>query len=68
MSEATLEERLARLESLVEQQSRRRGKDWRRTIGMFDGDPVMQEIIDGALLARAEERRQVREQDRGRAT
>ena len=63
MSEATLEERVARLEGLAEHQPRRRGKDWRRTIGMFDGDPVMQEIIDGALRAREEERRQAREQD-----
>ncbi len=58
---ATLEERLARVEQLVEELVRKsnspeRQKDWRRTIGMFDGDPVMKEII--------EEGRRIREQDR----
>jgi hypothetical protein len=37
-------------------------KDWRRTIGMFDDDPVMRDIIDGALRSREEERRQFYEE------
>lgn len=58
---ATLDERLARVEQLVEDLVRKsqlldRPKDWRRTVGMFDDDPVMKEIID--------EGRRIREQDR----
>jgi hypothetical protein len=45
MAEATLEERVATLEQLVAQLMRAseragRKKDWCRTIGMFDGDPI----------------------------
>ena len=32
-------------------------KDWRATLGMFDGDSMMREIIDESLQAREEERR-----------
>lgn len=58
---ATLDERLARVEQLVEELVRKsnspeRSKDWRRTVGMFDGDPVMKEIIEAG--------RRIREQDR----
>jgi hypothetical protein len=61
---ATLDERLARVEQLVAELVRKsefsqRPKDWRRTVGMFDGDPVMKEIID--------EGRRIREQDRAQA-
>lgn len=57
----TMEERLARVEQLLEglvrqSQQPKREKDWRSTIGMFDGDPIMKEII--------EEGRRIREQDR----
>lgn len=57
----TLEERLARVEQLVEELVRKserpkREKDWRRTVGMFRGDPIMKEII--------EEGRRIREADR----
>lgn len=50
MAEATLEERVATLEHLVTQLLHPPGrveqsKDWRRTVGMFDGDPIMHEII-----------------------
>jgi hypothetical protein len=43
---ATLEERVAALESKVEQLLRgaRQQKDWRRTLGMFAGDSLMKEI------------------------
>lgn len=58
---ATLDERLARLEQLVDDLIRKserpkREKDWRRTVGMFRGDPIMKEII--------EEGRRIREADR----
>lgn len=50
MAEATLEERVATLEHLVAQLLHPTApgappKDWRRTAGMFDGDPIMREII-----------------------
>jgi hypothetical protein len=55
---ATLEERVAVLESKVEQLARgsRRQKDWRRTLGMFAGDELMKEINA--------EGRKIREADR----
>jgi hypothetical protein len=69
MSQATLEERVARLENFMDSIVRGKPgeppkrKDWRRTIGMFDGDPVMKEIIDEALRMRDEERRLVNEHE-----
>jgi tRNA(fMet)-specific endonuclease VapC len=50
MADPTLEERVTTLEQLVAKLMRTietsgRTKDWRRTVGMFDGDPIMQEII-----------------------
>jgi len=72
MSQGTVEQRLDRLEQLVESVVKRlssdetRKKDWRRTIGMFDGDPVMREIIDEALRTRQQERERFYEEyDRG---
>ena len=64
MSDATLEERVAVLEKQVaellsDSQKPKREKDWRRTVGMFTGDPVMKEIH--------EEARRFREEDRERA-
>ena len=32
-------------------------KDWRRTAGMFDGDSLMQEIIEEGRRIREEDRR-----------
>ena len=68
MSEATIEQRLERLERIVEELrqavSRRPGQpghdDWRRTIGMFANDPIAKEIIDEALKIREDERREFR--------
>jgi hypothetical protein len=68
MSEATIEQRLERLEQIVEelrqQASRKPGQpgrdDWRRTIGMFANDPIAKEIIDEALKIREEQRREFR--------
>lgn len=68
MSQGTVEERLERLEKVVEGVVHQlsgvgpRKKDWRRTIGMFDGDPVMREIIDNALRARVEDRQRFYEE------
>jgi hypothetical protein len=60
MAEATLEERVATLEQLVAQlihtsERTTRKKDWRRMIGMFDGDPIMQEIIEEGRRLHTEE-------------
>ena len=60
--EATLEERVIKLERLVETLLQRvevsaRKKDWRRTAGMFDGDPLMREIIEEGQCIREEDRR-----------
>jgi hypothetical protein len=65
MAEATLEERVATLEQLVARLLRTTAqgecpKDWRRTVGMFDGDPIMQEIIAEGRRLREEDRRQMR--------
>ena len=35
-------------------------KDWRRTVGRFDGDPIMLEIIAEGRRLRKEDRRQGR--------
>ena len=61
MSSLTLEDRLSRVEQLVDELVQKSAsgeppKDWRRTVGMFDGDPIMREII--------EEGRRIRELDR----
>lgn len=34
-----------------------RKKDWRRTTGMFDGDPLMKEIIEEGQRVREKDRR-----------
>jgi hypothetical protein len=63
VSDVTLEERVIKLEKLVEELMHKtdlsvREKDWRRTVGMFKGDAIMKEII--------EEGRRIREEDRRR--
>ena len=69
MSETTLEERVARLEKLVDGlvQERNRypapGRDWRDTVGMFDGDPLFKEMIQEAFNQREEERRRARDDE-----
>lgn len=67
MSQATLEERVSRIERLLDQllktktpKSEQPGRDdWQQTFGMFAGDPVMKEIIDAGQRIREEDRRQV---------
>ena len=61
MSSLTVEDRLSRIEKLVDELVQKSiggepPKDWRHTVGMFDGDPIMREII--------EEGRRIRELDR----
>jgi hypothetical protein len=72
MVERTLEERVARLEQRMDDLAGSKAtsfqvpaKDWRRTVGMFRGDPIMKQVIDGALRLREEERQLAREQEAG---
>jgi hypothetical protein len=64
MTPITLEQRVERLERIVEEMRGEtvRGEpgrdDWQRTIGAFSGDPIAKEIIDEALRQREEERQQ----------
>jgi hypothetical protein len=65
MAQATLKKRVENLERLVEELRGARLKEpdrdaWRATIGMFAGDGVAKEVIDGALRLRARERKQQR--------
>ena len=68
MSQASLEKRVAHLEDQVNRllnQSAANGQtsdqpgfdDWKNTVGMFDGDRVMKEIIDETLKVREEDRK-----------
>jgi hypothetical protein len=62
VAEATLEERVIKLERLMDMLLQRvdvsmRKKDWRRTAGMFDGDSLMREIIEEGRRVREEDRR-----------
>ena len=64
MAETTLEERVTTLEKLVAEIVRKadtgmRKKDWRCTVGMFDRDSIMKEIIDEGRRVREADRRQV---------
>ena len=63
MTTTSVEERLSKLEQKVEElaqaatpKDRPARGAWRQTIGMFANDPVMDEIIDGALQAREQDR------------
>ena len=65
MSQASIEERVTRLERLMDQLlqtkplSAQPGRDdWQKTFGMFADDPVMKEIIDAGRRIREEDRRQ----------
>ena len=68
MSQTTLEQRVTRLERLVERLMSRASDngepardDWMSTIGMFDGDPVMAEITEAGRQIREEDRRKARQ-------
>ena len=65
MSTASIEERVTRLEHLLDELLRAKpatdqpGRDdWQRTFGMFAGDPVMKEIVEAGQRIREEDRRQ----------
>ncbi len=63
MSPPSLEERVERLERIVEAMRRSPVSgpgqdDWRATVGAFADDPIAKEIIDEALRMREEERTQ----------
>ena len=65
MPQPTLEKRVAELERQMAElrqtePSTSRAKDWRRTIGMFDGDEVMKRILDEALKYREQNRKEAR--------
>jgi len=65
MPESSLEERVQRLESSVQQLqaaigNRTSGKDWRRTIGAFTDDAGMQEIFKEAMRMREQDRKRTR--------
>ena len=66
MSVPSLEERVIKLEKMMDNVLQNldisaRKKDWRRTAGMFDGDPLMLEIIDEGKRIREEDRRKTDE-------
>jgi hypothetical protein len=65
MSQTTIEERVTRLEQLVDQllgakpaPAQPGQDDWQKTFGMFAGDAVMKEIIEAGQKIREEDRRQ----------
>ena len=62
MSQRTLEERITSLEETVKglvaaARTGKQEKDWRSTIGMFEGDPVIGEIQEEGQRRREAERR-----------
>ncbi len=66
----TLEERVAALESKVEQLLRgsKPQKDWRRTLGMFAGDELMKEInAEGRKVREADRRATIAAIDAGKS-
>jgi hypothetical protein len=63
MSPTTLEQRVERLEQIVEGMQSEAGRepgadDWRATVGVFANDPRAREIINEALQLREDERKQ----------
>ncbi len=64
----TIEARVARLEqqmSLLIGQRTNEGQpaadEWKETVGMFRGDPIVEEMIDESRRIREEDRRRARE-------
>jgi len=65
MPPQSLEDRMSRVEKIVDELVQKAGsveppKDWRRTAGMFDDDPIMKEIIEEGRRLRELEREQTR--------
>jgi hypothetical protein len=68
MAQETLEARVAMLEQQVTLlMAERTGQgqpardDWKQSVGMFRGDPIVAEMIDESQRAREEDRRRARE-------
>ena len=73
MSPETIESRVARLEDQVSMLLRNRANEnranenqpatgaWRKTVGMFRGDPIFGEMIEEAQRLREEDRRLTRD-------
>lgn len=59
---SSIEERVAKLEQEVFGK-RPSAKNWRTTVGKFSDDPFMDDVIDGALKSREEERQQLKDSD-----
>jgi len=64
----TLEARVARLEQQVSlliggrtDESQPAADDWKETVGMFRGDPIVAEMIEQSRRIREEDRRRARE-------
>jgi hypothetical protein len=64
MPQETLETRVARLERQVSMLMRSQANEnrpavdaWRKTVGMFQGDPIFGEMIEEAKRLREEDRR-----------
>jgi hypothetical protein len=64
----TLEARVARLEQQMNRliggrtdESRPTNDDWKQTVGMFRGDPIVEEMIEESRRIREEDRRHARE-------
>ena len=67
MAQETLEARVARLElqmSLIVggQADQPAADDWKQTVGMFQGDPIVHEMIEHAREMREEDRRRARQE------
>ncbi len=68
MAPQTLEARVARLEQQMNlliggrtDKSHPATDDWEQTVGMFRGDPIVEEMIEQSRRFREEDRRQARE-------
>ena len=58
---SSIEDRVSKLEEEVFGKKSRE-KNWRSTVGMFDSnDPFMNDVIEGALDSREQERQNARE-------
>ena len=70
MAEASLEDRVTRLEKqmdvlirgLPQVESEPGPHEWIESVGMFRGDPVVKEMIDEASRTRTEERQRARDE------
>jgi len=63
MSEATIESLVKRIEAIEQKLAERDAprKDWRRSVGMFDGSEFMKQVDEEVAAMREAERRAARE-------